>query len=213
MVADTERIVPLRRANARVSRAGPRRAGGERIDDRVMSAHRHGSSREVGGVGRSLRHVILVDVERVSMSRPLRPLFSDVSVTVASGDRLGVVGINGTGKSTLLSVIAGTRAGDRHGSSRSWSPWPPSIRSRPSSGSVRRGRRWLAGRGGAASPRPGGGDRPVGGPALGWQEKRVSLARRWSPMPTCSCSTADQPSRRRCDRVAGARTRALRAGS
>ncbi|MEO0494132.1 MAG: ABC-F family ATP-binding cassette domain-containing protein [Actinomycetota bacterium] len=43
------------------------------------------------------------------MSRPLRPLFSDVSVTVASGDRLGVVGINGTGKSTLLSVIAGTR--------------------------------------------------------------------------------------------------------
>lgn len=53
--------------------------------------------------------MILVDVERVSMSRPLRPLFSDVSVTVASGDRLGVVGINGTGKSTLLSVIAGTR--------------------------------------------------------------------------------------------------------
>ena len=43
------------------------------------------------------------------MSRPLRPLFADVSVTVAAGDRLGVVGINGTGKSTLLSVIAGTR--------------------------------------------------------------------------------------------------------
>ena len=43
------------------------------------------------------------------MSRPLRPLFQDVSVTVEAGDRLGVVGINGTGKSTLLSVIAGTR--------------------------------------------------------------------------------------------------------
>jgi len=43
------------------------------------------------------------------MSRPNRPLFSDVSVTVSAGDRLGVVGINGTGKSTLLSVIAGTR--------------------------------------------------------------------------------------------------------
>ena len=64
--------------------------------------------------------MILVDVERVSMSRPLRPLFSDVSVTVASGDRLGVVGINGTGKSTLLSVIAGTRE--------------------PETGTVRRGR-------------------------------------------------------------------------
>jgi ATP-binding cassette subfamily F protein uup len=43
------------------------------------------------------------------MSRPNRPLFSDVSVTVSAGDRLGVVGINGTGKSTLLSIIAGTR--------------------------------------------------------------------------------------------------------
>lgn len=57
----------------------------------------------------SLRHVILIDVEQVSMSRPNRPLFSDVSITVSGGDRLGVVGINGTGKSTLLSIIAGTR--------------------------------------------------------------------------------------------------------
>ena len=40
------------------------------------------------------------------MSRPLRPLFEDVSVTVEAGDRLGVVGINGTGKSTLLEAIA-----------------------------------------------------------------------------------------------------------
>lgn len=53
--------------------------------------------------------MILVDVDNVSMSRPNRPLFSDVSVTISSGDRLGVVGINGTGKSTLLSIIAGTR--------------------------------------------------------------------------------------------------------
>jgi ATP-binding cassette subfamily F protein uup len=53
--------------------------------------------------------VILVDVDKVSMSRPNRPLFSDVSVTISTGDRLGVVGINGTGKSTLLSIIAGTR--------------------------------------------------------------------------------------------------------
>jgi len=53
--------------------------------------------------------VILIDVVDVCMSRPDRPLFTDVSVTVATGDRLGVVGINGTGKSTLLSLIAGTR--------------------------------------------------------------------------------------------------------
>ena len=81
------------------------------------------------------------------MSRPLRPLFSDVSVTVASGDRLGVVGINGTGKSTLLSVIAGTREPETGTVVEVVaSPWPPSIRSRPFRPAVcARGRRWLAG--------------------------------------------------------------------
>ncbi len=124
--------------------------------------------------------MILVDVERVSMSRPLRPLFSDVSVTVASGDRLGVVGINGTGKSTLLSVIAGTRE--------------------PEAGTVRRGRGVTMAAvdqvttlpSGSVRDAVGGGwwgeaalhrlglaeviDRPVD-QLSGGQEKRVSLAR------------------------------------
>jgi ATP-binding cassette subfamily F protein uup len=51
--------------------------------------------------------VILVDAERVAASRPGRALFADLSLTVATGDRVGVVGINGTGKSTLLRVLAG----------------------------------------------------------------------------------------------------------
>ncbi len=51
--------------------------------------------------------MILVDVADVSVSRPDKPLFSGASVTISTGDRLGVVGINGTGKSTLLRVIAG----------------------------------------------------------------------------------------------------------
>jgi ATP-binding cassette subfamily F protein uup len=51
--------------------------------------------------------VILVDLEGVSASRPGRPLYTDLSLTVATGDRLGVVGLNGWGKSTLLRVIAG----------------------------------------------------------------------------------------------------------
>jgi len=51
--------------------------------------------------------VILIDAVGLTMTRPDRPLFVDVSVTVNSGDRLGVVGINGTGKSTLLRVLAG----------------------------------------------------------------------------------------------------------
>jgi len=64
--------------------------------------------------------VILVDLERVAARRPDRPLFEDLSLTVRTGDRLGVVGRNGTGKSTLLRVLAG--AGE------------------PEEGAVRRGR-------------------------------------------------------------------------
>ena len=52
--------------------------------------------------------MILVDAQDLAASRPGKPLFADLSVTVASGDRLAVVGINGTGKSTLLGVLAGT---------------------------------------------------------------------------------------------------------
>ena len=51
--------------------------------------------------------MILVDLERVSAARPGRPLFTDLSLTLQTGDRLGVVGLNGTGKSTLLRVLAG----------------------------------------------------------------------------------------------------------
>jgi ATP-binding cassette subfamily F protein uup len=52
--------------------------------------------------------VILVDAQDLAVSRPGKPLFADLSLTVSSGDRLAVVGINGTGKSTLLGVLAGT---------------------------------------------------------------------------------------------------------
>jgi ATP-binding cassette subfamily F protein uup len=51
--------------------------------------------------------MILVDVDRVTVTRPERDLFRDVSLTVSAGDRIGIVGINGTGKSTLLRVISG----------------------------------------------------------------------------------------------------------
>ena len=50
---------------------------------------------------------VLVDLQGVGVTMADRTLFAVLSVTVHTGDRLGVVGINGTGKSTLLRVLAG----------------------------------------------------------------------------------------------------------
>lgn len=55
----------------------------------------------------SLSPLILLDAVQLRVSRPDRDLFRDVTLTVASGDKIGLVGINGTGKTTLLRVLAG----------------------------------------------------------------------------------------------------------
>jgi len=49
----------------------------------------------------------LVSLERVHKAYGVRPLLSDVSLGVGEGDRVGVVGRNGDGKTTLLRVLAG----------------------------------------------------------------------------------------------------------
>jgi ATP-binding cassette subfamily F protein uup len=54
----------------------------------------------------------LVNLEAVSKSYGIRPLLSDVSLGVDEGDRIGVVGLNGGGKTTLLEVLAGLEAPD-----------------------------------------------------------------------------------------------------
>ncbi|GAA3442332.1 ABC-F family ATP-binding cassette domain-containing protein [Planomonospora venezuelensis] len=49
----------------------------------------------------------LVNLESVSHSYGPKPLLKDVSLGIEAGDRIGVVGRNGGGKTTLISVIAG----------------------------------------------------------------------------------------------------------
>ncbi|QFY12836.1 ATP-binding cassette domain-containing protein [Nonomuraea phyllanthi] len=55
----------------------------------------------------------LVNLESVSHAYGPKPLLSDVSLGVEAGERIGVVGRNGGGKTTLLSVIAGTVQPDK----------------------------------------------------------------------------------------------------
>jgi ATP-binding cassette subfamily F protein uup len=54
----------------------------------------------------------LLNLERVSKSYGVRPLLTDVSLGVGAGERIGVVGRNGDGKTTLLNVMAGLEEPD-----------------------------------------------------------------------------------------------------
>ncbi len=55
----------------------------------------------------------LLNLESVSKAFDIRPLLDGVSLGVAQGERIGVVGRNGDGKSTLLKIMAGTLEPDR----------------------------------------------------------------------------------------------------
>ncbi|MBR6643084.1 MAG: ABC-F family ATP-binding cassette domain-containing protein [Lachnospiraceae bacterium] len=54
----------------------------------------------------------LLTLEHVSKSFTERMLFDHISLGINEGDKIGVIGINGTGKSTLLKIIAGLEESD-----------------------------------------------------------------------------------------------------
>ena len=54
----------------------------------------------------------ILNVENVSKSYMSRPVLSGISFGISDTDKIGVVGTNGTGKSTLLSIIAGKTTPD-----------------------------------------------------------------------------------------------------
>ncbi|MEI6621656.1 MAG: ATP-binding cassette domain-containing protein, partial [Actinomycetes bacterium] len=55
----------------------------------------------------------LVNLEDVHKSFGRKPLLDGVSLGIGVGERVGVVGRNGGGKSTLLAVLAGTEPADQ----------------------------------------------------------------------------------------------------
>ena len=48
---------------------------------------------------------ILLGCDSVSLEFPTKHIFDSVTLGVGEGDRIGIVGKNGDGKSTLLSVL------------------------------------------------------------------------------------------------------------
>lgn len=55
---------------------------------------------------------VLLQIDKLTKSIGERMLFSDVTFGVNEGDKIGIIAKNGTGKSTLLSIIAGKEAAD-----------------------------------------------------------------------------------------------------
>lgn len=49
----------------------------------------------------------IISIERVSKSYGEKTLFQDLSFTITEKERVGLIGVNGTGKSSLLKIIAG----------------------------------------------------------------------------------------------------------
>ena len=167
----------------------------------------------------------LVNLSGVGKGYAARTVLDDVTLGVAAGDRIGVVGRNGDGKSTLLRLIAGVEAPDAgtrhahgHGVARAARP---GRRPRPGAhdprGARRRPRRPRVGRRprasapcstgcsaasrSPASRRAGHADRAALGRRAAADRARAHAARQ---PRAAAARRADQPPRRRGRRLARA---------
>ncbi len=55
----------------------------------------------------------LITVENITKSYTDRELFNNINFSISQGDKIGIIGINGTGKSTLLKIISGLEEPDK----------------------------------------------------------------------------------------------------
>lgn len=51
--------------------------------------------------------MILLNADKITKSYTERPLLENISLSIHEGDKIGLIGVNGTGKSTLLKILAG----------------------------------------------------------------------------------------------------------
>ena len=71
----------------------------------------------------------ILSAEHIKKSYTLKKLITDATLYIGENDRIGVVGVNGTGKSTLLKILCGMEEPDggtvmrRNGLRVSFLPW------------------------------------------------------------------------------------------
>lgn len=54
----------------------------------------------------------ILNMEHISKTYGDKVIFDDISVGIHQGDKIGLIGINGTGKTTFLRILAGTEEPD-----------------------------------------------------------------------------------------------------
>ena len=59
-----------------------------------------------------IRNMNIINIEHLEKVYGEKVLFQDASLGIEDRDRIGIVGVNGTGKSTLLKLIAGLEEAD-----------------------------------------------------------------------------------------------------
>lgn len=104
-------------AEAIAARQADARNPGQALRRRLANVKRQVEPRPVETIITRLYELLqlptkLCSVEGLSKSFPGQPLFRELTFELARGERLAVVGPNGTGKSTLLHVLAGKEAPD-----------------------------------------------------------------------------------------------------
>ncbi len=55
----------------------------------------------------------VLTIEKISKSYGIKTLFNDLSLSINDEDKIGLIGVNGTGKSTLLKIIQGIETSDK----------------------------------------------------------------------------------------------------
>src|SRR5664280_2548408 len=55
---------------------------------------------------------VLLNLDKISKSFGSKTLFTDLCLTVNKGDKIGIIGDNGTGKTTLTKIIANLEGAD-----------------------------------------------------------------------------------------------------